>query len=300
MSIKIFGLCTILGLIVFIPMTLTSNNFNDSEEVVTAIDRISFAAIESGSPKLIAYLLFAYVFTLITFYFLNQSFNNYIYLRAKYLLKQSKSLVARSVIVTGVPESLRSDDKLADYFEHLGIGTVESCYVVRTIHGLDTLIKKRAKALLHLEQAYSQYWGNPCRIPGYDPDRIIYDVDLYKRVTDLAEKAHQLEDMSSSDEETTHKFSRTRTLIKKTGLGNTTFFNGLIDPEKKAKTTKRPTVRVGGWMMCCGTKVDAIEYYTKLFDDLDKAVQEQRQSPHFELTNVAFVTFDEMSSAVKS
>jgi hypothetical protein len=62
--------------------------------------------------------------------------------------------------------------------------------------------------------------------------------------------------------------------------------------------SKRPTVRIGGLFGLFGQKVDAIEYYTKLFDDLDKTVIEQRRSPSFEMTNVAFITFEQMSSAV--
>jgi len=83
-------------------------------------------------------------------------------------------------------------------------------------------------------------------------------------------------------------------------LGNTTFFKGLVEPMsiKKTVKSKRPLVRVGGFLGIGGKKVDAIEYYTKLFDDLDKIVMDRRSSPNFEMTNVAFVTFESMSSAV--
>lgn len=306
MGIKIFAVCTIFGIIVFVPITMTSDYTRLGNET-SPLDRLSISVIEPDSNKIIAYLIFAYVFTFVTFFFLNRNYNNYIYLRAKYLLKQSKSMVSRSVIVTGIPDHLRSDQALADYYENLGVGPVESCYVVRTIHRLNTMIKKRAQALINLEEAYAKYWGNPCRIAGYDPDRILDDVDMYKRVLDLAEKRPD----SSSDEEEQDELDgekseegsstlKVKKLKKKKKLGNTTFFKGLVEPMnlKKAAKSKRPLVRVGGFLGMGGKKVDAIEYYTKLFDDLDKIVMERRNSPNFEMTNVAFVTFESMSSAI--
>jgi hypothetical protein len=165
------------------------------------------------------------------------------------------------------------------------------------------MIKNRANALMKLEEAYAAYWGNPCKIPGYDPDRILDDVEMYKKVLDLAEKRESTDE--SSDEET-KKSSTTPTSSlrrkKKKKLGNTTFFKGLVEPKfniKKAKS-RRPTVRIGGLFGLFGQKVDAIEYYTKLFDDLDKTVIERRRSPNYEITNVAFVTFEHMSSAVSA
>ncbi|KAI9482660.1 MAG: hypothetical protein EXX96DRAFT_555188 [Benjaminiella poitrasii] len=281
MSIKIFGICTIFGLTVFIPITMTSDPSHLGANL-TAIDRVSITVVEEGSNKIIAYLIFAYFFTFVTFFFLNRSYNDYVYLRAKYLLSQSRTLVARSVIVTGLPAELRSDKALADYFEELGVGRVERCYVVRTIHRLHTLIKRRANALSKLEDAYAQYWGNPCKIPGYDPDRILDDADMYKKVFELADKQHQ----------------------QQAEKHNRTFFKGLVEPSEKTKETiekshRRPTVRIGGFLgLVGGKKVDAIEYYTKLFDDLDQTVMERRQSPNYEMTNVGFVTFEDMNSAV--
>jgi hypothetical protein len=308
MSIKIFGVCTIFGFTVFIPITMTSDYSHIKD--IAVLDRVSMVVIEEDSNKIIAYLVFTYLFTFITFFFLNQYYDEYIYLRAKYLLKQSKNIVSRSIIVTGIPENLKSDEALAEYYEKLGIGPVESCYVVRVVHRLDTMIKKRAQALICLEEAYATYWGNPCMIPGYDPDRILDDVDMYKRILDLAEKRPD----SSSDEEEQMVAAaaeaasganlqlRKRKKTKKRP-GNTTFFKGLAELKlgtKKTVKSKRPTVRIGGLFGLFGQKVDAIEYYTKLFDDLDKTVIQQRLLPNFELTNVAFVTFEQMSSAVST
>lgn len=311
MGIKIFSICTLFGLVIFIPMTTTSDY--QHLENTTAIDRVSIAVIENGSNKLIAYLIFVYIFTFITFFFLKNSYHEYVYLRAKFLLTQSKMMVSRSIVVTGIPQHLRSDQALAEYYENLGIGPVESCYVVREVQRLETMIKKRASALMKLEEAYAQYWGNPCRIPGYDPDLILDDVEMYKKVLGLADKRDSSSSDSSSDEDGAEGNEKSKTVKKestlvrrsksaKKKLGNTTLFKGLVEPtlglaKTKAKS-KRPTVRIGGLWGLFGKNGDAIEYYTKLFDDLDKIVIERRRSPNYTMTNVAFVTFEHMSSAV--
>lgn len=291
MSIKIFSLCMFFGIIVFVPITMTSENPEDGE--VSPVSKISFGVLERGSPKLIAYLVFAYVFTLVTFYFLNRTFNDYTYLRTKYLLKQSKSLTGRSIIVTNIPKHLRSDKALAEYYEKLGIGPVESCYVVRTVHRLNTMIKKRAEALIHLEDAYADYWGNPCSIPGYDPDRIVHDNELYEKIIHYAENGYDTKEealTTTSSKKVEKKPSRFANMFKCLSRSK--------DPTKPLKS-KRPTVRIGGFFGLFGKKVDAIEYYTKLFNDLDKIVNDRRKSPNYEMTGAAFVTFEQMSSAVR-
>ncbi|KAL0092793.1 hypothetical protein J3Q64DRAFT_1672896 [Phycomyces blakesleeanus] len=245
MGIKLFGLCSFFGLTVLIPISMKTGNSTNPN--ITAVNRLSITVIDESSNSLIAYLVFTYIFTFFTFYFLQQNYDSHIYLRAKYLIRLSKTLTARSVIVTGIPEKLRSDHELADYFEHLNIGPVESCYVVRHISHLNKLLKKRLSALKHLERAYATYWGNPCKIPEYDPDLVLEDAKMLKR--------------------------------------------------KRGTQSHRPQVKTG-FLGLFGEKVDAIEYYTKMFDELDKRVVEARQSTDFEMTNVGFVTFKNMASAL--
>ncbi|CAO3702184.1 unnamed protein product [Rhizopus stolonifer] len=201
-------------------------------------------------------------------------------------------MVSRSIIVSGIPRKERSDEALADYYRRLNIGPVESSYVVRTVPKLHSLIKKRASALMKLEEAYATYWGNPCQIPGYDPDLIMDDMRMYKRVLDLAEKNSE-----GSDNEGTQTKKTWKRAV------NTTFFKGLIEPLEHKKVSRRPMVRTG-FLGLWGPKVDAIEHYTELFGRLDKQVSDLRNEdqygnkPEVEMTNVGFVTFKNMNSAV--
>ncbi|KAI9280733.1 hypothetical protein BY458DRAFT_450940 [Sporodiniella umbellata] len=295
MGIKIFGICSILGIAILIPVSTTvpvEEIALKNNETVNYMHRISISAVPNGSNRLIAYLIFAYLVTFITFFFLTQSYYNYIRLHALYMINLKRNMVSRSVIVSGIPSKERSDEDLFDYYQRLNIGPVESAYVIRSVHGLNSLIKKRANALMKLEEVYAKLWGNPCKIPGYDPDRIMDDLGMYKRLIDLTEKKNS--DSSSEEEQ---KSSLTRRLTKKATWKKPTFIKEWVEPLQSKSTSRRPVIRTGFWGMW-GEKVDAIEYYTKLFDDLDGQVIEKRKSPEMEMTNVGFVTFKYMSSAV--
>lgn len=276
MGIKLFALCSFFGVVALVPISLTTGETAENN-VTRTIDRLSITVLEDSSEYLIAYLAFTYFFCLTTFFFLYSNYLSFIFMRAQYLLRMSKTLSCRSVIVTGVPRPLRSDEALAEYYEHLGIGPVENTHIVRHVQHLNSLLKKRALALRRLEAAYVRYWGNPCRIPDYDPDRILDDAHLFQRVE------QQQREMMSKEEE--RQFS-------------TTFFLGLADGARfQGRKSYRPTVRTG-FLGLFGKKVDAIEYYTQIFEDLDRQVQEARKSSCYEMTNVGFVTFRNMSSAV--
>ncbi|RCH98931.1 hypothetical protein CU098_010834, partial [Rhizopus stolonifer] len=295
MGIKIFGICSLFGVVVLIPISVTSAGNNQN---LTAVDKIAVTAVPDGSHKLIAYLVFAYFVTFVTFFFLTQSYYSYIYIHAKYLLNQAKQMVSRSVIVTGIPNKLRTDQALTEYYENLQIGSVENCYVVRNVHKLNKLIKQRVSALIKLEEAYAKYWGNPCKIPGYDPERILDDVEMYKKILDEAEKKSD-ESSDNSDNESGNKKNFALRLTKRNTwkrAANNTFVKSLMEPLDQRKKSRRPTVRTG-FLGLFGPKVDAIEYYTGLFDNLDKAVIDLRASPNYEMTNVAFLTFNNMSAS---
>ncbi|KAI8097594.1 uncharacterized protein BX664DRAFT_293215 [Halteromyces radiatus] len=170
MALKIFSCCSFFGVVVLIPISTTVGNFTDP--LVTSVDRLSITVIDESSSYLVAYLIFTYFFTFIAWFFLQQNYDSYIYMRARYLLQLSRSLVCRSIIVTGLPDELRTDQALADYFESLGVGLVVSCHVVRHVKGLGHILRLRANNLDKLESSYVEYLGNPCQYINDHPDYI--------------------------------------------------------------------------------------------------------------------------------
>jgi len=288
MSVKLFSFCGFFGTVVLYPISKmggdiangtypenpgngTDNNQTTSTLLFTHQEHFfaGTSAATTGSninfvshsvSFLWVYLFFTYLFVFATFYFTFLNYRDYVRIRREFLLRKAKTLSARTLLITGIPPYLRSDRKLADYFEKLGIGVVESVHTIRHVGRLLEFIKERTQHLRQLETAYTNYLGNPCEDPAYDPDEILNEEE--------------------SREVTLHE------TCSSTGL------DGLPTHQKQRQ---RPTIRQG---ICCGPKVDAIDYYTEKFDEIDELVVKARKVGKFLPTSVGFVTFEETISAV--
>ncbi|CAO3590036.1 unnamed protein product [Absidia cylindrospora] len=302
MGIKIFGLCSFFGVAVLIPISTTTGNF--TTPLLNPVDHLSITVISESSPYLIAYLIFTYFFTFVTWFFLQQNYNSYIYMRARYLLQLSTSLVCKSVIVTGLPDELRTDQALADYFENLGIGMVVSCHVVRHVKKLGHILRKRARALDKLEESYVKYWGNPCRITNYTPGQIVQDAQTIRDQPKLEGQHTPDQDQIymnsagevSPDDSIQHRLHKMEDRQDNTNSYRTKTTN-TTNNQIHLQIHPRPQIRMG-LLGFFGEKVDAIDYYTKEFDYWDKMAIEARESPQFDMTSVGFVTFENMASAL--
>ena len=267
MSAKLFLICTIPGLLIIWPVNKFLNKKenghdhpdDDDDEFLAAYNLPDFTA--TSLLYLLTQFVFTWVFSILTIYAIWRTFEGYITIRRKYMQQRANSITNRSVMVVGLPHSLQDDRALAIYYESLNVGRVESAHVCRHVSALRDLIEERARALEKLERAYTEYYGNPSGVEGYDPERIeaTFENDL-----------------------TIEEHSR-----------NTNESTSLLRPQDK----KRPTMRLGLWGLF-GKSVDKIDHCREVFEVLDKAVQERRLSRIFATTTVGFVTFEEMSSAV--
>lgn len=253
MSFKLFTFCSFFGVAVLVPITITSANIAGNPSA------LSIVSIENNSNYLIAYLIFTYVFCIAAFWLMYVNYGAYVRLRRLYLLKNKSALHSSSVMVTGIPKHLQNDRKLAEYFENLGLGLVDSAHVVRRVKNLHSSVKKRAAYLRQLEYCYSKYWGNPCQDPNYDPDSILYEAEMMEQ--------HQQSTQPKN---------------------NVPFI---------VKQKQRPTTRTG-FLGLWGEKVDAIDYYTEKYTKEDDKVMQLRGQKDFQLSSVGFVTFESIIGAV--
>ncbi|CAO3656691.1 unnamed protein product [Mucor hiemalis] len=278
MSVKLFSFCGFFGTIVLYPIskmggdiangTLPDNNGSTNDTTLFSQHQLFFFGNSKPTNRigntftshsvsfLWVYLFFTYLFVFATFYFTFLNYRDYVRIRREFLLRKSKTLSARTLLITGIPPYLRSDRKLAEYFEKLGIGVVESVHLIRHVGRLLEYIKERTQHLRQLETAYTNYLGNPCELTGYDPDEILMEED-----------------------------ERERTLHELDGQGE-------LPTHLKAKN--RPTFKQS---FVCGPKVDAIDFYTHKFDEIDDLVVKARKVGKFLPTSVGFVTFEETISA---
>lgn len=364
MGAKLFALCGFFGTVVLYPISrmggdlLNSTNPDNNNTYgnvsiyeTNLNDPTGGLAAETSNSFLWVYLFFTYFFCLATFYFTFLNYRDYVHLRQLFMLRIGKSIPSRTVLVTGIPPSLRkSDQKLAEYFEELGIGVVESVHIIRHVSRLMDLIQERAKYLRLLENSYTKYWGNPCKDPSYDPDSLLLEAEQDQRLralnwsatSSMAQMRKNKKNTSSSSsfssslEASTSSASSKKSNYDNNDQGNNNINNNnysdnsdnsdsdendVTQPllpthnnhhqpkskqkqnklfsnlKKKAKEPLRPLAR-DGFLGMVGKNVDAIEYFTEKFNELDAKVYKARRYGKFLPTSVGFVTFEEPMSAV--
>nr|CAG8547931.1 1116_t:CDS:10 [Entrophospora candida] len=169
-----------------------------------------------------------------------------------------ETITARTVMVTVIPKELQTDKALAEYYDSLGFGQVESAVIYRYVRKLRHAIQERMDALRKLEVAYAEYLNNPCSDVKYEPSEAL-----------KAFEEAQKKNPESSNKE----------------------IAAVLAPVNK----ERPTMR-SGLFGIFGKKIDKIEYLTNEFNKADMLVRQGR-SGAYHSTPVGFVTFESITSA---
>lgn len=125
--------------------------------------------ISDANSYLSLHLLFTYLFTGLTLYFIYRNYQKFIRARQLFSLELVHSIAPRTVMVTRLPPHLRGERALAEYFENMNL-SVESVSVCREVDSLKELLDRRTKALLELESAWVKYLGNPSRAETVDTE----------------------------------------------------------------------------------------------------------------------------------
>lgn len=214
MGIKLFTFCGFFGTVVLYPISKMGGNFangtnpefpgNDTTNSTFGFP-VFLTPAQQTTSFLWVYLFFTYFFCFATFYFTFLNYRDYVGIRREFLLRKAKTLSARTLLITGIPPKLRSDRKLAEYFENLGIGVVESVHTIRHVSRLMEYIKERVQYLRALERSYTDYLGNPCGDPMYDPDALAAEIDANM-------------DVSAHEGLPTHSEERERPLVRSSFL----------------------------------------------------------------------------------
>ena len=105
-----------------------------------------------------AYLVFTYVFTGLTVYFMRSQTLRIIKVRQEYLGSQ-ETVTDRTIKLSGIPRDLRSEETLKATIENLNLGNVESITICRDWKTLDDMVAQRAYVLRKLEEAWTVHFG---------------------------------------------------------------------------------------------------------------------------------------------
>lgn len=204
-----------------------------------------------------AYLVFTYIFTGLTLYFVRRQTLDIIKVRQDYLGSQS-TITDRTIKLSGIPTELRSEEKIKELLEKLQIGKVESVTICRNWKTLDNFMDKRASVLRRLEEAWT--------------------VHLLRQKTLTIAPPVPLSDDGAGEgtEDSGHR------------EGDSLLGHRPITPCKKP----RPTTRLWyGFLNLQSRTVDAIDYYEEQLRKLDDKIRDARKK-EYKAMPLAFVTMD--------
>ena len=206
------------------------------------------------------YLFFTYLSSALALYLIVSETKKIISIRQAYLGSQS-TITDRTIRLSGIPEDLRSEDKIKDTIEELGIGKVESVLLCKDWTEIDNLFAKRKTVLRKLEQAWTEYLEAP------------------KGQHKTSQSHHPSNGDTEDDEENARLLDS-------------------ADPDHKDDGRERPQARLWyGFLGLQSRKIDAIDYYEEKLRKLsDKTVSTRKKV--FKPMPLAFVTLDSTASAV--
>ncbi|KAI2463598.1 DUF221-domain-containing protein [Annulohypoxylon bovei var. microspora] len=214
-----------------------------------------------------AYMVFTWFFSFLTMYFMNSETIKVIKIRQDYLGTQS-TITDRTFRLTGIPQDIRSEEKIKDFVENLEIGHVRSVNLCRNWTEIDTLVAQRQGILRKLEEAWSAYLA---RRPA---TALVSDDQQPESVDGITQEGE------NNDEEPREN----RRLLASSSLRD-------LMVERA-----RPTIRLRfGLFRLQSRKIDALDYYEETLRRHDEKIREARRKEYFP-TDTAFVTMDSIAA----
>jgi calcium permeable stress-gated cation channel len=214
------------------------------------------------------YLVFAYLFTGLAMYLIVSETRKIIEVRQEYLGSQT-TITDRTIRLSGIPLEYRSEAKIKEFIEKLGIGKVETVSLCKNWKQLDHFMVERMTTLRRLEEVWTVYLG-------------------YRRVERNLEALPIMQPAPPGppvNDEDSNEHSR----LLDTTAGT---------DQLSAYARSRPKIRIWyGRFKLNYKSVDAIDYYEEKLHRLDDQIKNLRKK-QFEPTPLAFVTMDSVASCV--
>lgn len=165
---NIFTILAILGCGVLIPVNALATDFPTGG--VFWLTRMTPTFI--GGSTFWVYVVAAYVFDGVIFYFLWANYRAVLRLRRNYFdsLDYQRSLHARTLMLTDIPTAMRSDEGIVKITEDVkATGDVPRAAIARDVKDLPDLIQEHEETVRRLEKHLARYLKNPNNLPAKRP-----------------------------------------------------------------------------------------------------------------------------------
>ncbi|KAJ1969784.1 hypothetical protein H4R35_006046, partial [Dimargaris xerosporica] len=288
------------GIIVFAILIPVNYCTNKEKQDGQDVNQFSISNIPEGSRYFWIHLTCLYAFCFTSLFLLFRNSLDYIkmYGDTMMLKLKSGSIVPRSVLVTQIPRHLRTDEALRQYFEELGLGTVENATIIRNYQKLCRKIASRKGVLQSLEQAHLDLGRSFIKLLGKNPALL---TDSLKPEEDARAVAHN---------QACHDMQRFMACVKRGRKGRADlnalladdpllFWRALSDLDRSLLTPAQPKIHMKNL-----SELDwdpAIDTYVYKLSRVERRVRQLRKldrvADNFKPTDYGVVTFTHMNAA---
>eukprot|EP00698_Gefionella_okellyi_P019298 TRINITY_DN589_c0_g2_i1.p1 TRINITY_DN589_c0_g2~~TRINITY_DN589_c0_g2_i1.p1 ORF type:complete len:737 (-),score=128.55 TRINITY_DN589_c0_g2_i1:557-2767(-) len=152
--LKLFAVASLYGFIVLVPINATGNNIDvgsSGNSTLDGFDLLSMSNIPTGSPRIIAHFLAAFLISVFAYYLLYQNCQQYLQLRVQYLLTKQPSNF--SILVQDIPKSQATESAVVEHFQALYHDDRCCAVLLHDFQKLERYHKERKQAYRHLEHS---------------------------------------------------------------------------------------------------------------------------------------------------
>lgn len=168
LGLKIFVPITLLAFSVLVPVNYTGKTLENIKDITFSdIDKLSISNVPSGSDRLWAHLIMAYVFTFWTFYILYKEYKIVTNMRLRFIASENRRPDQFTVLLRNVPPD--PDESVSEHVEHFFCVNHPDYYLLhQVVYNANTLanIVEKKKSYQNWRTFYqTKYERNPEKRP---------------------------------------------------------------------------------------------------------------------------------------
>ena len=166
---NMFIVLAIVGCAIIIPTNLLAadDQFSDGASFFNRL-----TPVYAYGNAFWVYVVLAYLFDIIIFYFLWANYRHILRLRRAYFdsNEYQRSLHARTLLLTDIPNNLRSDEGIVRLTEEVkASGDTPRAAIARNVRDLPDLVEEHEETVRNLEEHLAKYLKNPDHLPAKRP-----------------------------------------------------------------------------------------------------------------------------------
>lgn len=167
----IFAILSVIGCGIVIPVNLIGASGQSQNGNVSFFAKMQ-PQYSWGKSTFWAYVIVAYLFDAVILFYLWLNYRHVARLRRAYFdsPEYQKSLHARTLLVTDIPQEMRSDEGIARIADEVkATHDMPRTAIARNVKDLPDLVEEHEEAVKELEEHLAKYLKNPDRLPAKRP-----------------------------------------------------------------------------------------------------------------------------------